>query len=81
MDYSLLVGLHFQETSYREASTPDSHHSGFCSPIEFLIPNHSFSKQSDIRKCIFQEVELLTMKQIVYQDQRTNRILPGRMNS
>lgn len=32
MDYSLLVGLHFQETSHREASTPESHHSGSRDP-------------------------------------------------
>lgn len=42
MDYSLLVGLHFQETSHREASTPESHHSGFCCPFDYFLSNLSF---------------------------------------
>ncbi|PON98771.1 Phosphatidylinositol-4-phosphate 5-kinase [Trema orientale] len=32
MDYSLLVGLHFQETSYREPLTPEAHASGVATP-------------------------------------------------
>lgn len=37
MDYSLLVGLHFQETSDQEPNTLDSQDSGICSLVKFAF--------------------------------------------
>ena len=37
MDYSMLVGLHFRETSQQESVTPNGHQSGNCTPVgQFL---------------------------------------------
>ncbi|XP_022988908.1 phosphatidylinositol 4-phosphate 5-kinase 6-like isoform X2 [Cucurbita maxima] len=47
MDYSLLVGLHFQETSYQEASTPESHHSGFCCPVDYFLSTSNCLSRAD----------------------------------
>ncbi|XP_023549999.1 phosphatidylinositol 4-phosphate 5-kinase 6-like isoform X1 [Cucurbita pepo subsp. pepo] len=33
MDYSMLVGLHFRETSQQESVTPNGHQSGNCTPV------------------------------------------------
>ncbi|XP_022993785.1 phosphatidylinositol 4-phosphate 5-kinase 6-like isoform X1 [Cucurbita maxima] len=33
MDYSMLVGLHFRETSQQESITPNGHQSGNCTPV------------------------------------------------
>lgn len=43
MDYSLLVGLHFQETSYREPLTPEEHASGVATPPGYFLSSKNIS--------------------------------------
>lgn len=69
MDYSLLVGLHFRETSSRECLTPRSRTSGTHSltgylPFGISLWLHHFNMNSyRMDELIFQETETLTMKE------------------
>lgn len=68
MDYSLLVGLHFRETSCRGSLTPSSRMSGGCPPTVYVLFGitfwfHGFDMNSYWRdEFIFQKMETLTKK-------------------